>query len=292
MSPSNPPDKKRVLGRGLAALLNEKEANTSTLIGNILEIPLEKIFLNPNQPRVYFDEKSLKELAESISSLGIIQPITVRKQINSYELISGERRYQACKELGMKSIPAFVRVVGDKEMLQMALVENIQREELSPIEIALCYKKLIEEISLTQEELSLKLGKSRSSITNQIRLLKLPAIIQADIQKGLISLGHGRALLALKDAEDQINLHKKIIQKALSVRQVENLIKNKDKEKTKNLVPTTFSFSNPYLKEVKETLKKRLGVPIEIKQTKNGKGKISISFHSKEELEKIKNTLS
>ena len=195
--------KKQALGRGLSALLKEtaevtsaSEKNADKLVGNILEIELDKIDVNPYQPRTYFDEESLRELASSIKELGVIQPITVRKlSENKFQLVSGERRFRASKLIGNKTVPAYIRLANDQEMLEMALVENIQRKNLDPIEVALSYQRLIDEIELTQEELSIRVGKKRSTVTNYLRLLKLDPIIQTGMRDGFISMGHGRALI-------------------------------------------------------------------------------------------------
>ena len=197
-------DKKRAMGRGLGAILSAEskavqsatDAGAKDLVGNIVEIPIEDIYPNANQPRTHFDEKALQELAESIKVLGIIQPITVRKDRAKFEIISGERRYRASKMAGLKEIPAYVRLVNDQELLEMALVENIQREDLDAIEVALTYQRLLEEIGLTQEALSQRVGKERSTITNSIRLLKLNPDVQQAIRNGDISAVHGRALLS------------------------------------------------------------------------------------------------
>ena len=207
-------EKKRALGRGLSALLSEssenvtsaKDSNAKELLGNIIEIPIERIIPNPNQPRTHFDSKALKELAQSISELGVIQPITVRKVHDKFELISGERRYRASQMIGLTKIPAFIRLADDREMLEMALVENIQREDLDAIEIALTYQRMIDDVNLTQEEMSQRVGKERSTVTNYLRLLKLDPIVQTGIRDGMISMGHGRALISIEDADKQLEV--------------------------------------------------------------------------------------
>ena len=206
--------KKQVLGRGLSALLKDNsidETNTNLVVGSIVEIELENIEVNPYQPRTYFDEESLRELASSIKELGVIQPITVRKIDDKFQLVSGERRFRASKLIGNKSIPAYIRTANDQEMLEMALVENIQRKNLDPIEVALSYQRLIDEIQLTQEELSVRVGKKRSTVTNYLRLLKLDPILQTGIRDGFISMGHGRALINIKSASDQLGIYEKIL---------------------------------------------------------------------------------
>ena len=201
------------LGRGLGALLpsediqSASDTNADKLIGNVLELPLDQITENPYQPRTVFSEEALSELASSIKELGVIQPITVRKiDTQKYELISGERRWRASKMAGLTTIPAFIRIANDEESLMMALVENIQRQDLDPIEVALSYNRMIEELNLTQEQMSERVGKKRSTITNYLRLLKLDPIIQTGIRDGFITMGHGRALINIEDKEQQLEL--------------------------------------------------------------------------------------
>ncbi len=212
--------KKQVLGRGLSALLSDtkeditsiQDKNAEKLVGNILEIELDAITVNPFQPRTNFNEEALKELAGSIRELGVIQPITVRKlEGNKFQLVSGERRFRASRLIGATSIPAYVRIANDQEMLEMALVENIQRKDLDPIEVALSYRQLIEEVKLTQEQLSIRVGKNRSTVTNFLRLLKLDPIIQTGIRDGFLSMGHGRALINIYEPELQLEVYQKII---------------------------------------------------------------------------------
>ena len=226
-------NRKQVLGRGLSALLNDPkdsdktilEKNSSKSITTIVKLPVLNIKTNPSQPRSNFNEESLKELSISIGELGIIQPITVRKmKAEEYQLISGERRLKATILAGIDKIPAYIRLANDSELLEMALVENIQREDLDPIEIALSYQRLLVEINLTQEQLSDRIGKKRSTIANYIRLLKLDPIIQTGIRDKFVSMGHGRALITISDLSVQVKLYKKIIKKGLSVRQVEKLV--------------------------------------------------------------------
>ena len=227
--------KKQALGRGLSALLKETSAdinsasdkNAEKLVGSIVEIELKDIEVNPFQPRTYFDEEALNELANSIKELGVIQPITVRKlEGNKFQLVSGERRFRASKLIGNTTVPAYIRIANDQEMLEMALVENIQRKNLDPIEVALSYQRLIDEIQLTQEQLSVRVGKKRSTVTNYLRLLKLDPIIQTGMRDGFISMGHGRALISVDTSENQLNIYTKIVKDKLSVRQTEELVKN------------------------------------------------------------------
>lgn len=289
-------DKKRAMGRGLGAILSaESKAtiNSATdegadkFVGNIVEVSIDDIFPNSTQPRTYFDEKALNELAQSIKNLGVIQPVTVRKEGGRFELISGERRYRASKIAGLTTIPAYIRLVNDQELLEMALVENIQREDLDAIEIALTYQRLLEEIGMTQEILSQRLGKDRSTITNSLRLLRLSPEIQNAIRSGEISAGHGRAIISLENEELQQILFDKIIKEDLNVRQTEQLsasLKNPKAQAEKKLKT---ELPNHY-KKVQKTIADLLDVKVEIKTSGNGKkGKIVLDFKNEEELEYI-----
>ena len=227
--------KKQALGRGLSALLKDpsndiksaEDKNADTIIGNIVELDIASIELNPFQPRTNFNEETLRELASSIKELGVIQPITVRKlDFNKFQLVSGERRFRASKLIGLSTIPAYIRIANDQESLEMALVENIQRQDLDPIEIALSYQRLIDEINLTQEQMSERVGKKRSTIANYLRLLKLDPIIQTGMRDGFISMGHGRALINIENQSDQLDIYEKVITNKLSVRATEALVKN------------------------------------------------------------------
>lgn len=284
--------KKQVLGRGLSALLKDNsidETNTNLVVGSIVEIELENIEVNPYQPRTYFDEESLRELASSIKELGVIQPITVRKIDENFQLVSGERRFRASKLIGNKSIPAYIRTANDQEMLEMALVENIQRKNLDPIEVALSYQRLINEIQLTQEELSVRVGKKRSTVTNYLRLLKLDPILQTGIRDGFISMGHGRALINIKSASDQLGIYEKILLDKLSVRQTEELVKSLKIDKK---IPNEIKKQLPnYIKNSLSDINSYLGHKVNVTVNGKGKGKISIPFHSKEDFERIKNLL-
>ncbi|MBT4679588.1 MAG: ParB/RepB/Spo0J family partition protein [Flavobacterium sp.] len=284
--------KKQALGRGLSALLKDtsvSDTNNDAVVGSIIEISLKSIQVNPYQPRTYFDEESLRELSSSIKELGVIQPITVRKVGDLFQLVSGERRYRASKLIGNKSIPAYIRTANDQEMLEMALVENIQRKNLDPIEVALSYQRLIDEIQLTQEELSVRVGKKRSTVTNYLRLLKLDPILQTGMRDGFISMGHGRALINVKSSEDQLAIYEKILREKLSVRQTEELVKSLKIEvtgpnETKKHLPK-------YIKDSLSEINSYIGHNINITVNSNGKGKISIPFHSQEDFERIKNLL-
>ena len=291
-------EKKRALGRGLSALLSEKNENVNSandsgaeeLVGNILEIAIENIVPNPNQPRTYFDETALNELAQSIKELGVIQPITVRKVGDKFELISGERRYRASQIAGLNQIPAFVRLADDRVMLEMALVENIQREDLDAIEIALTYQRLIDEINLTQEEMSKRVGKNRSTVTNYLRLLKLDPIVQTGIRDGMISMGHGRALISLDNLDEQLSVYEKIVSKSLSVRQTEQLIKSLKNPTEKQPKEEKVVLPNDFKKTINEWTKK-LDTKVEIKRNNKGKGKIILNFSSDADFQRIKDLI-
>ena len=290
--------KKQALGRGLSALLKESsdivsasDKNADKLVGNIIEIELNLIDVNPYQPRTYFNEEALRELASSIKELGVIQPITVRKlEGNKFQLVSGERRFRASKLIGNTTVPAYIRIANDQEMLEMALVENIQRKNLDPIEVALSYQRLIDEIELTQEELSTRVGKKRSTVTNYLRLLKLDPIIQTGMRDGFISMGHGRAMINVENTSDQLAIYEKILREKLSVRQTEELVKNL---KSGTVVTTTKK--KPILpKFVKDNLKdisNYFGHKVDVSVNAKGKGKLTIPFHSEEDFNRIKNLL-
>lgn len=287
--------KKQALGRGLSALLkdpandiqNITDKNAEKLVGNIIELDIEAIEINPFQPRTNFNDDILQELASSIKELGVIQPITVRKlEFNKYQLISGERRLRASKIAGLTSIPAYIRIANDNDSLLMALVENIQRSDLDPIEIALSYQRLIDEIQLTQEQMSEKVGKKRSTIANYLRLLKLDPIIQTGIRDGFISMGHGRALIAIEDEEVQSSIYHKIISDNLSVRETEMLVQ-KHQSGSGNLKVAKNKAKNNSFETEKETLSAILKAKLDIKIAANGKGKILIPFKSEEDLKRI-----
>ncbi len=289
--------KKQRLGRGLSAILNNENIKSAgdkgaeSVVGNIIEIPLEHIVANPHQPRTQFDKEAIDELATSIKQLGVIQPITVRKKGNKFDLISGERRLRAAKVAGLTTIPAYIRLADDREMLEMALVENIQREDLDPIEIALSFQAMIDQLNLTQDEMSKRIGKKRSTITNYIRLLKLDPIIQTGIRDGFISMGHGRALINIEDNAVQLEFYEKIIKDNLSVRQTEDLVKKFREGKILSLKPTK-KIVPQKVKQAEKELSKLLGIKVKISINDKGKGKIAIPFDSEKELEKIKNRLS
>ncbi|CAI8163527.1 MAG: putative chromosome-partitioning protein ParB [Polaribacter sp. SA4-10] len=286
--------RKQAMGRGLSALLKESSDNIpqkgiNNIVGNILELELNLIEVNPYQPRTYFDEESLRELAGSIKELGVIQPITVRKTgDNKFQLVSGERRFRASKLIGNKTVPAYIRIANDKEMLEMALVENIQRQNLDPIEVALSYQRLIDEIQLTQEELSTRVGKKRSTVTNYLRLLKLDPILQTGIRDGFISMGHGRTIISIENKENQITIYKKILRDKLSVRQTEELVKNLKKSKTKKSKKKELP---KFIKDNIQEINSFFGQSINITIGLDGKGKLTIPFQSEEDFNRIKNLL-
>ncbi len=286
--------KKQALGRGLSALLKDpsnniqsvSDKNADKVVGSIVELDLDAIEVNPFQPRTSFNEESLRELASSIKELGVIQPITVRKlEFNKYQLVSGERRFRASKLIGLATVPAYIRIANDQESLEMALVENIQRQDLDPIEIALSYQRLIEEINVTQEELSDRVGKNRSTIANYLRLLKLDPIIQTGMRDGFISMGHGRALINVEDFTEQLDIYEKIITENLSVRDTEALVRS-NKAPSDKQKPLKASLPK-YAKEAKSNLSDWLNAKVDVKVSKSGKGQIVVSFKDKIELERI-----
>ena len=288
--------RKKVLGRGLSALLNDTDndiesvvdKNTENIIGNIIDLPLENINNNPFQPRTHFNEETLKELSVSIKELGVIQPITVRKiKGNQYELVSGERRLRASKLAGLDRIPSYVRLANDQESLEMALVENIQRQDLDPIEIGLSYQRLIDEIKLTQDQLSKRVGKKRSTIANYMRLLKLDPIIQTGIRDQFITMGHGRALVNIEDSKLQLDLYKQIVKKGLSVRAIETLVKSFRNTKTNY----TNSYSSPFIKQAAEELEIIFDTSVSVTSNNQGKGVLKIIFESQEKLQHIINKI-
>ncbi len=283
---------KRGLGKGLNALIPDeplhktKPVEEAISTSAVAEIELEKIETNPYQPRAVFDESALQELAESIRQLGVIQPITVRKiSPDKYQLISGERRLRAAKIAGLKTIPAFVRSTDDNNMLLEALVENIQREDLNPIEIAISFKRLMEELNLTQEQLSKTTGKGRSTIANYLRLLNLPPEIQAGLRTEKITMAHAKALASLPDKFSQIKAYYKVLAGGLSVKKTEELVKDmmgdkKKERKTKNELPEEY-------KAWRDSLKQAFNTKVDLKIGKEGKGKLVINFENEQQLKKI-----
>ena len=285
--------KKQALGRGLSALLDDPEreirsasdVNADQVVGNIIELEVNKIEVNPYQPRTHFNEQAIGELAESIKSLGIIQPVTVRKlNRNQYQLVSGERRYRAAKSIGFDRIPAYVRIANDQEALEMALVENIQRRDLDPIEIALSYQRLIDEIQLTQNQLSERVGKKRSTVANYIRLLKLDPIVQTGMRDGFLSMGHGRALINVEESDKQLEIYEKIIARSLSVRDTELLVQKSRKSQSAG---TTKALKPLFYDDAADELKSYFNTSVTIKVNQKGKGNIQIQFDSQKDLNYI-----
>lgn len=283
--------KKNVLGRGLGSLIEGANDIPAAVAGSsISEIEISKIVANPYQPRTKFDEEALNELAASIKEFGIIQPITLRKiNEDQYQIIAGERRFRASKIAGLTAIPAYVRTADDEGMLEMALVENIQREDLDAIEIALSYQRLIDECKLTQENLSDRVGKKRSTVTNYLRLLKLPARIQKGIVEKVISMGHARALVNIKDSEMQLMIYDEIIKNEFSVRRVEEIVRNYNEDNDsfkpaeKVIKP---KFPTEYV-DLHNHLSKYFQTKIDFRMDQTGKGKIVIPFGSTKDLERI-----
>jgi ParB family chromosome partitioning protein len=281
-------NKHRGLGRGLDAILQSPETDITSadisgnyVAGAIAQIEINKIETNPFQPRTDFDESALSELADSIKNQGVIQPVTVRKMgYDKYQLISGERRLRASKLAGLKTIPVFIRVANDEQMLEMALIENIHRENLNAIEVAISYQRLLEECKLTQDKLSEKVGKDRSTVANFLRLLKLPAEIQIAIRDGYITMGHARALVNISDKSKQLIILKRIIDEDLSVRQVEMLVKDKPAKQPKAIVPESY-------KVQAEALSKALKMGVKVSRDSKGKGSLTINFKNDEEFERL-----
>ncbi len=283
------------LGRGLGALIDDQKYEAkmpqAPSAKGISEIELANIEINPFQPRTEFDEDALRELADSIRKLGIIQPITLRKlDKNKFQLISGERRFRASKMAGLEKVPAYVREADDQEMLEFALVENIQREDLNAIEIAISYKRLIDECKLTQEDMSERVGKKRSTITNYLRLLKLPGEIQIGLRDKAISMGHARALINIEDIHKQLKLYFKVIEEGLSVRKTEEMVRDlsrpveEKKQDKKGELPERFS-------NFADRLKGNIKSDIQVNLGKGGKGKIVIPFTSDEDFDRLSSLL-
>jgi len=289
--------KKEQVGKGLRALLGnienmegsekEKKELIQELSSAVEEIPVESIEINPYQPRKEFDQQELLSLVQSIKTHGLIQPITVRSlSQDKYQIISGERRWRASKLAGLKSIPAYIRIADDQGMLEMALVENIQRSDLNPLEIALSYQRLLDECNLQHDELAQRVGKERSTVTNYIRLLKLPPDIQNALKARSLSMGHARAILGIEDPGAQLHIFKKIITEGLSVRNTEKLIRNlkSDKDSIKSAPRTV---EHPEVKRIRERLTHFLGSKVDIQRSARGKGKIVIHFNSDDQFNNI-----
>lgn len=296
MSDNKPNRKKSALGRGLGALLEDSPAKHKSdeilpevVKTGIFEIQLDQIQVNPFQPRVHFDKEALEELAESIQVQGIIQPITVRKlDSNEYQLISGERRFQASKIAGLTQIPAYVRTANDQQMLEMALIENIQRENLNALEIAQSYQRLLAECDLKQEQLGERVGKNRTTVNNYLRLLKLPPTIQAAIRDQQISMGHARALINVEDVDKQLAIFKKAVEEELSVRKVEALVKALNEGKPeKNSGPDLDPVKKYEISKIQQRLASHFGTKVSLKSNNKNKGEIKIPFTSTSDLNRI-----
>lgn len=306
--------KKQALGRGVSAIFgntpendinsaNDKDADK--VVGHIVELELDSIEVNPFQPRTSFNEEELQGLASSIEELGVIQPITVRKiGFNKFQLVSGERRFRASKIAGLTTIPAYIRIADDNESLTMALVENIQRQDLDPIEIALSYQRLIEEINLTQDQMSKRVGKKRSTITNYLRLLKLAPVIQTGMRDGFISMGHGRAIITVENPEHQVEIYQRIVSDNLSVRQTEELVRkfqNPENEVGTGVIgievpKSSFETSKndipAYIRENINVFNHFFGTKVSVKVAKNGKGTLSVPFSSEEDFKRLQRLLT
>jgi ParB family chromosome partitioning protein len=292
--------KKRGLGRGLSALLEDPGTDITAhspahegahprVAGNTAAIPIAQIEPNPFQPRTTFAPEAILELSQSIKELGIIQPITVRKLgYDRYQIISGERRFRASQVAGLETIPAYIRIANDESMLEMALVENIQREELDAIEVAISFQRLLDEVHLTQEGLSEKVGKDRATISNYLRLLKLPPEIQLGLRQRQIGMGHARALITINDPQKQADLYRRIVESNMSVRQVEELARE---DKRPHLRLSSDTRMTARHRDVSKELADLLGSRVSVKQNDAGKGRIEITFRNDEELARIKQLL-
>jgi len=300
MATTNNSNKKQALGKGIRALLNNideelsnkdaKDTKTNSVPGTgIIRIPVDQIQINPKQPRHDFSEQALNELAESIKLHDIIQPVTVVKLASGkFQLISGERRWRASKLAGLNDIPAYIRTANDQQLLEMALLENLQRENLNAIEIGLSYKRLMDECDLTQEQVAERMKKERSTVANYLRLLKLPPDIQKSVRDGSISMGHARALISLDKIEQQLYAHRETLEKGLSVRQVEQLVKNLLHEKS-NSSKSTANASKlpPAYKRIEDNMASHFATRVKLDRSKNGKGSVTIEFYNDQDLERI-----
>lgn len=293
--------KKPALGRGLSALLQDNgsdimnKEHPSRQVGSISMIPLSQIEANPFQPRTEFEKQALNELSESIKLHGIIQPITVRKVgIEKFQIISGERRVRASILAGLNEVPGYVRVAKDQDMLEMAIIENVQRENLNPMEVALSYKRLIDECSLKQEELGDRVGKDRTTVNNYLRLLKLPTEIQVGLRDGKLSMGHARALLAVTDPNEQLRLYEDLLRENLSVRSIESLVKQVNESEPKSANKAASALNPDYIKHfetIQGQLTNQYQLPVNIKAKAIGKGEVIIKFNSESEFERLMNLL-
>lgn len=297
------PSKKEALGKGIRSLLQNIDTDlkqTTNALGEqivaqatgIERIPLDQIEINPKQPRRDFDEQALQELSQSIKLHDIIQPVTVARLGKKYQLIAGERRFRASKMAGLKDIPAYVRQANDQELLELALLENLQRENLNAIEIGLSYKRLMEEVSLTQEQVAERMGKERSTVTNYIRLLKLPPDIQVAVRNAKLSMGHARTLIAVENVEKQLFIFGEIMKNGLSVRQTEELVRKVNHIEKGNVKKPVKSNLPPAYQKIQDNLSTHFSTKVNLDRSKNGKGSISIEFYSDEELDSILEKLS
>ncbi|HSW68162.1 MAG TPA: ParB/RepB/Spo0J family partition protein [Bacteroidales bacterium] len=293
--------KKRALGRGLNAILQSPDTDITSrdisgdfVAGAIAEIPINLIEANPYQPRDSFEVESLKELTQSIREQGVIQPVSVRKMgYDKYQLISGERRLRASIMAGLEKIPAYLRVANDQQMLELALVENLQREDLNPLAIGIGFQRLIEECNLTQGQLSEKVGKNRSTIANYIRLLKLPAAIQVALRDGKLTMGHARALINIEDEPTQIAILNNILNKDLSVRHVESIVRNLNKEpEDKSPLKEKNEALPPHIETIRTTISEKFDTPVNIRFNNKGKGHIVIAFRTQNEMDRVLNLLT
>lgn len=297
------PSKKEALGKGIRSLLQNIDTDlkqTTNALGDtvvaqatgIERIPLDQIEVNPKQPRRDFDEQALQELSQSIKIHDIIQPVTVSRVGKKYQLIAGERRFRASKMAGLKDIPAYVRQANDQELLELALLENLQRENLNAIEIGLSYKRLMEEVSLTQEQVADRMGKERSTVTNYIRLLKLPPDIQVAVRNGKLSMGHARTLIGVENVEKQLFIFGEIMKNGLSVRQTEELVRKVNHVDKGNVKKPVKSNLPPAYQKIQDNLASHFSTKVNLDRSKNGKGSINIEFYSDEELDSILEKLS
>ncbi|QEH41172.1 ParB/RepB/Spo0J family partition protein [Chitinophaga sp. XS-30] len=297
------PSKKEALGKGIRSLLQNIDTDlkqTTSALGEqvvaqatgIERIPLDLITINPKQPRRDFDEQALQELSQSIKLHDIIQPVTVSRLGKKYQLIAGERRFRASKMAGLKDIPAYVRQANDQELLELALLENLQRENLNAIEIGLSYKRLMEEVSLTQEQVAERMGKERSTVTNYIRLLKLPPDIQVAVRNAKLSMGHARTLIAVENVEKQLYIFGEIMKNGLSVRQTEELVRKVNHIEKGNVKKPVKSSLPPAYQKIQDNLSTHFSTKVHLDRSKNGKGSINIEFYSDEELDSILEKLS
>lgn len=293
---SKTPKSRNALGRGLGALLEDSSTNAaesfnSNPVGSMNEIRLDQIQVNPYQPRTHFDREALEELADSIKIQGIIQPITVRRLSDTeFQLISGERRFQASKIAGLETIPGYVRTADDQQMLEMALIENIQRENLNAMEIALSYQRLLEECDLKQEQLGDRVGKNRTTVNNYLRLLRLPPDIQAGIRDKKISMGHARAIVNVDDIDKQLHIYKKILEEELSVRKVEQLVRDLmsvDSDKPSTEKKGSTQHRNYEVQQVQQKLSSHFGTRVGLRADGQFRGEIKIPFVSTEDLNRI-----